>query len=371
MSKFNINFHKTIEKSFTILHSLGENSNLKDGSEAVRLGLLAFWRFPNDNTRTIAELTGLSVPGISALRKELQKLGFFKNLKEYSEVGFEFIHSSLKFSDIKGLSLYYTQNSSSEVYSNLFTDEFSNELEFVLAKRPHPNPEFDQSRLNLETIVKRIKVLLAHGDLEGRRICLLGDDDGISISLSIFKQYNPQFKFSISVIDIDDFVIDYIKKFDQNKEIDLLTFDLREKNFPEKWLNKFDVILTDPPYTINGARLFLKKAHELLHHQIGKSERWAHFKPVYFSFSNKPTIFNFKLSQMILNEYFNIDTLYKRFNFYSGERLIYRYSNMMILKSLPKNTDKFNLETLDFDKIYTWQMLNGGKPRNKRIKKKN
>ena len=54
---------------------------------------------------------------------------------------------------------------------------------------------------------------------------------------------------------------------------------------------------------------------------------------------------------MILNEHFSVDTIYKRFNFYSGERLIHRFGNMWILKSLNKNTEKFNNEDRDIHKI--------------------
>jgi hypothetical protein len=108
-----------------------------------------------------------------------------------------------------------------------------------------------------------------------------------------------------------------------------------------------------------------------LHHKLKNTNDKIFFKPVYFSYSNKPSLFNFKLIQVILNEHFSIDTLYKRFNFYSGERLIYRYGNMWILKSLPKNTNNSEIKDIDLNKIYTWQMLEGGKPRNKRIKTKN
>ncbi|MHA1983241.1 MAG: bis-aminopropyl spermidine synthase family protein [Candidatus Hodarchaeales archaeon] len=371
MIEDNNDFQKTIEKSFIILQSLALKSNLKDGAEAVRLGLLALWRFPEENTRSIAEYSGLSVPGISSLRKELVKINFLKNLKEFSIKGEEFIKKILNFSSLKGIPIYYDQNLTNTFYSDYFTDEFASELEQILDKRPHPKPEFDQSRINFETTIKKIKALLAHGDLEGRRICFLGDDDGISISLAVFKRYNPQFNFSISVIDIDDLVINYIKKFDLNNEISVLKRDLRLGNIPDNWLNKFDVILTDPPYTIDGVRLFLSQAYNLFHYNLKNSKDKIYFKPVYFSFSNKPSLFTFKLIQTILSEHFSIDTLYKRFNFYSGERLIYRYGNMWILKSLPKNTDNSGIKDIDLDKVYTWQILEGGKPRNKRIKTKN
>jgi predicted methyltransferase len=371
MIEDNYDFQNTIEKSFIILRSLALKSNLKDGAEAVRLGLLALWRFPEENTRSIAEHSGLSVPGISSLRKELVKINFLKNLKEFDIKGEEFIEKTLNFSSLKGIPIYYDQNLINKLYSEFFTNEFTNELKQILDKRPHPKPEYDQSRINFETTIRKIKALLAHGDLEGRRICFLGDDDGISISLAVFKRFNPQFNFSISVIDIDDLVINYIKKYDLNNEIRILKRDLRLGHILDNWLNKFDVILTDPPYTINGARLFLSQAYSLLHHNLKNSKDKIYFKPVYFSFSNKPSLFNFKLIQMILKEHFIIDTLYKRFNFYSGERLIYRYGNMWILKSLPKNINNLDIKDIDLNKIYTWQMLEGGKPRNKRIKTKN
>ncbi|OLS28069.1 MAG: N(4)-bis(aminopropyl)spermidine synthase [Candidatus Heimdallarchaeota archaeon LC_3] len=353
------------KKLYLTLDSIAKIAKFSDGAEAARNGILALWRFREENTRKIAEVSGLPVPGISALRKELFRQGLFKNLKEFSSQGIEWVENNLKLINIPEIPLFYDPMRESLI-AKFFSELCLKEIKNISKKRPHPNPDYDQSRINFETIIKRIKALLSHGDLEGRRLCFLGDDDGMSIALAIFKRFNPSFNYTISVIDIDELVLNYVRKYDLEKEISMLKMDLRGK-IPKSWLNIYDVIMTDPPYTIVGARLFLRKAYSLLHQNINYNQTEINFKPIYFSFSNKPTIFTSKLTKMILEESFSIDSYYKRFNFYSGERLIHRYSNLWFLKSLPREIEKSSINQ-EFNRIYTWQMIEGGLPRNKRKK---
>ena len=352
-------------KLYLILDSIAKIAKFSDGAEAARNGILALWRFRDENTRKIAEVSGLPVPGISALRKELLQRGLFKNLKCFSPKGIEWVKNDLKLVDIRAIPLFL-DHTTDLLLDDFFPNQCLKEIKTISNKRPHPNPDFDQSRINIKTIINRIKILLSHGDLEGRRLCLLGDDDGMSVALTIFKKFNPSFDFTISVIDIDDLVVKYIRKYDLKKEILLLKIDLRNE-IPESWLNNHDVIMTDPPYTISGARLFLRKSYSLLHQIIKKNVIRVNYKPVYFSFSNKPTIFLSKLIKMILEESFSVNSIYQRFNFYSGERLIHRYGNLWLLKSLPKDSE-IEYRNQEFEKIYTWQMIEGGLPRNKRKK---
>ena len=107
MSPLNSVDNGTCKKLYLTLDSIAKIAKFSDGGEAARNGILALWRFRGKNTRRIAEVSGLPVPGISALRKELIRLGLFKNLKEFSSQGIEWVENNLKFIDIRELPLFY------------------------------------------------------------------------------------------------------------------------------------------------------------------------------------------------------------------------------------------------------------------------
>ena len=234
--------------------------------------------------------------------------------------------------------------------------------------RPHPRPELDQSRIDSETILKRILLLLARGDLEGRRILFLGDDDGMAASLEIFKKHNPQFSFRTAVVDIDKLVLRHVAKYDLKHTIGVFECDLRS-SIPEKVMNCFDLVVCDPPYTVEGSQLFLRRAIQCLHSTISlpdEGQDYVHSRTIYHSFSEKSLSFTAKVEKMILSEGLVIQEIIKRFNYYLGERLPHRYGNMWILRTTDNNRENRSRNSLNPDKIYTWQQIEGGIPRNQR-----
>lgn len=351
---------------YSYLNELSKRSQLKDAAEGARRALLAFWRFPKSNTRMLAEMTGLPVPGLSALRSELVKAEILSNKITLSEEGKEFCIKELGFANTFNIPLHYQQTPSLEE-QKFFSPEFIHEIEKMAKKRPHPNSELDQMRANVSTLIRRIRLLLEYGDLEGRRITCLGDDDGQAVILEAFRKYHPEFKFSIRVIDIDSRILSYIEKWSLNS-VTFLQHDLK-KPLPREWQNNTDIILTDPPYTIAGASLFLRRSTEVLERFIGNNhEEEIPFKTVYLSFSQKDLLFTTELIQMLIKEHFTIQDIIQRFNYYTGERLVHYYGNIWILKNLPLNFKAYEAKLVDEGKIYTWQMIPNGIPRSIRKK---
>ena len=223
-------------------------------------------------------------------------------------------------------------------------------------------------RANVSTLVRRIRLLLEYGDLEGRRITCLGDDDGQAVILELFRKYYPEFNFSVKVIDIDKRIHSYINKWSP-KTVDFLHHDLRNP-LPMEWRISTDVVLMDPPYTLAGASLFLKRSTELLERFVTcKNTEEIPFKTVYLSFSQKDLLFTAEFLHIHAIEHFSIQEVIQRFNYYTGERLVHYYGNIWILKTLPLNFTEYEIRSENETKIYTWQMIPHGIPRS--IRKKN
>ena len=92
--------------------------------------------------------------------------------------------------------------------------------------------------------------MLERGDVEGKRIVVLGDDDGVSIALAQLRSAHEIF-----VIDIDSRIVEFINKFASENALENVLiakeWDIRT-SFPDEWHNKFDIFETDPPYTVSG-----------------------------------------------------------------------------------------------------------------------
>ncbi|MBU1970290.1 bis-aminopropyl spermidine synthase family protein, partial [Patescibacteria group bacterium] len=124
-----------------------------------------------------------------------------------------------------------------------------------------PKRQYDQFFASVRTSVAKALVVRDKGLLTDKaKIALLGDDDLVSLVLALI---NP--KLELTVLEIDQTILETIKKgmtLLGIKNIRLIPYDARTS--PEKhFINQFDVVLTDPPYTKSGFSLFLKRAVEL------------------------------------------------------------------------------------------------------------
>lgn len=104
---------------------------------------------------------------------------------------------------------------------------------------------FCQQPIDRDSAIRRAKVISA---LNPKRVLLVGDDDLVSLEL------DPS--IDVSVIDIDDRILDFIKK--QKPSINTYSLDITE--FPANVLlhgESYDVVMTDPPNNYEDAVKFL------------------------------------------------------------------------------------------------------------------
>jgi len=140
---------------------------------------------------------------------------------------------------------------------------------------PGAKTELDQTHCTVATKLGRVLKLHAAHALAGQRILLLGDDDLISVALAQFAAWtgNPGLIRRLTVIDADSDVLDWIGRQADSSgvAVELVCHDLR-KSLPSPLVGSFDVVLTDPPYTVAGAELFLSRAVSGLAAQPGRHE---------------------------------------------------------------------------------------------------
>lgn len=121
----------------------------------------------------------------------------------------------------------------------------------ITVDRPKAISDYDQGFVTTQTVISRIALMAERGDLEGKKLFVLGDDDLVSIAAGLSGM--PK---EIVVLEIDDRLVNYIndtaKKY--NLPIEAMKYDFRDK-LPEKYLGYFDTFITDPPETVEALEL--------------------------------------------------------------------------------------------------------------------
>lgn len=123
----------------------------------------------------------------------------------------------------------------------------------ILRARPAPSKDYDQQFILPEMVVLRAAFMDARGDLAGRRILIIGDDDLFSIVLGLSGLAEE-----VVVLDVDTRIIDFVNRCaeEYNLKIRGYPFDIRLP-FPAEFSHKFDTFNCDPVETLEGIKLFL------------------------------------------------------------------------------------------------------------------
>jgi predicted methyltransferase len=139
------------------------------------------------------------------------------------------------------------------------------ELEELAAAAPPADVLIDQSHCTVETKLRRAVTMLAGGAVVGNRILFLGDDDLGSIAVArVAARLGVASSIEeIAVVDVDQRLLSFLS--DCLAEVPFrVTFvhhDLR-RALPDTLATRFDTVFTDPPFTVDGAELFLSRAVE-------------------------------------------------------------------------------------------------------------
>ncbi|MDI3529713.1 MAG: N4-bis(aminopropyl)spermidine synthase [Thermoanaerobacter sp.] len=121
----------------------------------------------------------------------------------------------------------------------------------VTVNRPKAISDYDQGFVTTQTVVGRIALMAERGDLEGKKLLVLGDDDLVSIAAGLSGMPTE-----IVVMEIDDRLVEYINEVANkyNLPIKAMKYDFRDK-LPEEYVGYFDTFITDPPETIEALEI--------------------------------------------------------------------------------------------------------------------
>ncbi|MFX0205738.1 MAG: adenosylmethionine decarboxylase [Candidatus Hodarchaeota archaeon] len=301
-------------------------SHLREGVKGVQNIIVELFRRQNQklSNKEFARIVRIPVPVLSAVRSELLKIGFLQTKSVLSPNARVWIEQELGlFYEIDFFNEFIS--ASSIKLSKKYLDFFSPVIKY-LNQRPTPDYKYDQSRSTTETVLKRTLLMLKNGDVEGKRVVILGDDDGVSMALAFL-----QCAKEILVIDIDSRVLEVINTFAQTQDLSTVLqtqiWDIRT-SFPRKWWQRFDTFETDPPYTVLGFKLFIDQAITLLNPYGGSRG--------YISFGNKSPQETWDCQQHLLEAGFSIDEFYTGFNRYQGATILGNTSNLYVVSTVPQ-----------------------------------
>jgi hypothetical protein len=189
------------------------------------------------------------------------------------------------------------------------------ELTAILARAPAADVTLDQAPCAPETAVLRALLMLQTGALEGKRVLMLGDDDSVSLAVGLVARSLGRADLTrrLTVVDVDDRWLSFLKEAGaaEGIEIEVVQHDLRQP-LPQALVHSFDTVETDPPYTLEGARLFLTRAGEVL----------ADDGHCFFSFAQWPAAQALGLQQVFVELGFAVQAARPSFNRYPGATVL-------------------------------------------------
>lgn len=120
-------------------------------------------------------------------------------------------------------------------------------------RRPRPSHDLDQGYVTPESTLARFQLALERGDITGKDVLILGDDDLLSIVLGL-----SGLAASITVVEMDERLVGFIRDAGAREgfEVSVARLDLR-KPLPAEHSRAYDTFFTDPPETVAAADAFV------------------------------------------------------------------------------------------------------------------
>ena len=122
----------------------------------------------------------------------------------------------------------------------------------LAAGRPDAAQEFDQGYVTEESTLARVAVMASWGDLAGKDLLVLGDDDLVSVAAALTGL--PR---RVVVLDVDPRITAFIARVAERERlpIEVHTHDLRQP-LPPSLRGAFDTFFCDPTESLRGFLLF-------------------------------------------------------------------------------------------------------------------
>jgi len=301
----------------SLLETVARAARLREGPPGVAAVIRSVYRRGSSRLREVAQDVHLPFPVATAVRRELERAGLLERKQ-----GLSLTPSGRRFAELNlGLRtdvdvVCETCHGRGIVVPPALT-ELTDHLTSIVANAPAVDVTLDQAPCTPETSIMRALLMLETGALEGRRVLVLGDDDSVSIAIGLIGKSlrGTDLTRRLAVVDADARRLSFISDVarDERFAVDVVHHDLREP-LPEHLRGNFDVVETDPPYTLAGARLFLARGAEAL--------MPAASGQVFFSFAEWSGEQLLELEQLSLELGFAIRRIRSGFNRYVGATVL-------------------------------------------------
>jgi hypothetical protein len=312
--------------------------NLAEGPLGVKRVLVALHRAGRSSVRDLATATRLPPPVISLLLTKLSADGMLhrdKSGAQFTEHGMRYAELDLGIASLPAGGCECCDSTGVDIGDDKY-EALLEALEAIRDERPDADVTLDQVKCTVDTIARRLLLLHGWQAFDGTSILFLGDDDFVSVS-SCLPAFADEFfipdmqsgklPFSITVADIDERILGAIRSLAKAKSISNLatfTYDAREP-LPPELAGRFDVVFMDPPYTLNGAKLFLSRGMAALSGLKGGR--------IFLSFGHVSVDVMQSLLGLINEAGLVIEALIPSFNKYEGGNILGNVSQMVVLST--------------------------------------
>ena len=181
--------------------------------------------------------------------------------------------------------------------------------EAMAAERPAPKRALDQVYVTIDTAVRRAELLLEAGEHQ-RGLVFLGDDDLTSAAVQLAGAGRK-----VTAVDSDEEILQILARHaaQHGWEHDTVHHDLRQP-IPKAMRGRFGAVFTDPPYALEGFRLFVSRAAEML-----KPDGRLY---VCFGQSRRASERGLQKQRVLGEAGFLIEAVFEDFNHYDGAEAI-------------------------------------------------
>jgi N4-bis(aminopropyl)spermidine synthase len=291
---------------------------LAEGESGIRDILSAVLAVEPSAVREIARLAELPVPIVAAAANELRARGVIATQRpvQLTPAGRAAVAASV------GLVL------DPQALADLGAPD--GPLQAAADGAPGAKTELDQTHCTVSTKLARVLRMHEARALAGQRILVLGDDDLISVAVAhvLASVGRPTAIRRLTVVDTDVDVLDWIcaQVTGTGVAVEAVEHDLRQP-LPQALAAAFDVVLTDPPYTVAGAELFLSRAVAGLAAEPGRH--------VFFSFGARRPDETIAVQRAMAAMGLAIRSLVPGFNSYVGAGVLAGTSSLYHLRTAP------------------------------------
>lgn len=315
------------------ISEVAEAAHVREGPEAVRRILVGIFRAGRLSTRKVARQTYLPVPVAAAVLRELEKRGIVARARgaALTSSGRQYAHEVLGLGPTPDA--LCPRCAGRRVVIGPELQPLLAEMQRLADARPPVDWTLDQSHATAATALRRALLLDSNGDLSGRRIIFLGDDDLTSLASALLLRHAgcPEptahgTRHQLAVLEYDRRLVESLKQGAARLEVAhrIEVFGLLWP-LPAWARAAHGVAVCDPPYTLPGLALFVSRAIESLEPQPGKR--------IYLCYPQKSPGEALAAQEWLTRRGLLVREVIRAFNRYHGASILANQSDMIILET--------------------------------------